>query len=94
MINLLCFGRAEIIALAFTPVPVVLRKGIQRLGAYTVHMPVGMDEVHPFLAAVVAGRTVKEVVCAWVGLIQQGNEVVLHGGLLCHKEAELTVHGF
>ena len=57
-------------------------------------MPVGMDEVHPFLAAVAACRAVKEVIGTRKCLVQQGNEVVLHGGLLCHVEAELAVHGF
>lgn len=59
------------------------------------HSPhaVGMDKIHPLLAAVAAGGTVKEVICARISLVEQGNEVVLHGSLLGHIEAELPVHG-
>ena len=57
-------------------------------------MPVGVNKIHPFLAAVAAGGTVKEVVRARVRLVEQCNEVVLHGSFLCHKEAELPVHCF
>ena len=56
-------------------------------------MPVGMDKVHPFLAAIAACRAVKEVIGARKGLVKQGNEVVFHGSLLCHVETELAVHG-
>ena len=57
-------------------------------------MPVGIDKVYPFLAAVTAGRTVKEVVGTGIGLIQKANEVVFHGSFLIHIETELTVHCF
>lgn len=57
-------------------------------------MPVGMDEIHPFLAAVAACRAAEEVVRARISLVKQGDEVVLHGCLLRHIETELAVHGF
>ena len=57
-------------------------------------MPVGMNEIYPFLAAVIAGRTVKEVINARVSLIQQGDEVILVRGFLFHVEAELVIHDF
>ncbi len=43
---------AEVIVFTFAPVLVMFCKGIKRLGADTVHMPVGMDEVRPFLVAI------------------------------------------
>ena len=57
-------------------------------------MPVGMDEIHPLLAAIAACGTVKEVIGTRIGLVKQGNEVVFHGSFLVHIEAELPVHGF
>lgn len=53
-----------------------------------------MDEVHPYLAAIAAGRAVKEVIGVKVGLVKQGDKVALHGSLLSHIEPELPVHGF
>lgn len=82
------------ITVSFAPLLVMLRKGLQRLAAYTVHMPVGVDKIHPFLGAVTAGRTVKEVIGSGIGLIQKGNEVVFHGSFLVHIETELPVHCF
>ena len=84
----------EVITVAFAPLLVMLRRGLQRLAAYAVHMPVGIDKVPPFLAAVTAGRAVKEVIGAGIGLIQKGNEVVFHGSFLAHIETELPVHCF
>lgn len=72
----------------------MLRKGLQRLAAYTVHMPVGVDKVHLFLGAVTAGRAVKEVIGTGIGLIQKGNEIVFHGSFLVHIETEQSVHYF
>ena len=89
-----CFVSAEVIAFSLAPVLIVLGKGIERSAADTVHMPVGMDEIHPFLAAIAAHRTVKEIIRTRIGLVKEGNEIVLHGSLLLHVEAELAVHGF
>ena len=72
----------------------MLREGAKRLISDTVHMPVGVDKVHPLLAAVTASGAVEEVVGSRKGLIKKRNEVILHGGLLLHVEAELPVHGF
>ena len=80
--------------ISFAPLLVMLRKGLQRLAAYTVHMPVGIDKVHLFLGVVTAGRAVKEVIGSGIGLIQKGNEVVFHGSFLVHIETELPVHCF
>lgn len=82
------------ITVSFAPLLVMLRKGLQRLAAYTVHMPVGVDKIHSFLGAVTAGRTVKEVIGSGIGLIQKGNEVVFHGSFLVHIETELPIHCF
>lgn len=69
-------------------------KDLQRLVAYPVYMPVGVDKVYPFLAAVTAGRTAKEVIGPRIGLLQKGNEVVFYGSFLLHIETELPVYGF
>lgn len=58
----------------------------------TVHIPVGVDKIHLFLAAVTADGIVKEVIGPGIGLIQEGNEVVFHGSFLVHIETELPVH--
>ena len=57
-------------------------------------MPVGMDKIHPFLAAVAAGRTVKEIIGSRISLVKKGNKVVFHGSFLGHIEGGLPVHGF
>ena len=57
-------------------------------------MPVGIDKIHPLLAAIAARGAVKEVISARIGLVKEGNEVVFHGGFLFHIEAELPIHGF
>ena len=85
---------AEIITFPPAPVLVMLCKGFRRPSPDTVHMPVGVDKIHPFLAAVTAGRAVKEVIGAGIGLVKECNEVVFHCGLMVHVEAELPVHGF
>lgn len=60
-VNFLRFIRAEIIAFEFVPILIVLCKGIHRLGAHTVHMPVGIDGGYTFLVAVVACRVPKKL---------------------------------
>ncbi len=57
-------------------------------------MPVGMDEIHPFLAAVASCGAVKEIIGARIGLVKKGNEVILHCSFLGHEKAELPVHCF
>lgn len=41
-------------AFAFEPFLVMFGKGFQRLDAYTVYMPIGVDEIYLFLTAVTA----------------------------------------
>ncbi len=57
-------------------------------------MPVGGCKINPFLAAVTACRTVKVSINARIGLVKDADEVILHGCLVLHIKAELTVHGF
>lgn len=78
----------------YTPVLIVFRSCRKGVAAYTVHMSVDMDKIHPFLAAVTACGAVKEVICARIGLVEQSNEYILHGGLLSYIKAGLSVHGF
>lgn len=92
--DFLRFPDIEVIAFALIPVPVMVCESIQRPEAYTVRMPVGMDEVHPFLAVIAACGAVKEVIGTLTDLVKQGNEVALHSGLLYHIEAELAAYGF
>ena len=43
-------------------------------------------EIYPFLVSISTGRTVKQAICVWESLIQQGNQIVfqhsLHLGIL------------
>ena len=57
-------------------------------------MPVGMNEIYPFLAAVIAGRTVKEIIGSRISLVDQRNEIVFHCSFLSHIESKLSVHSF
>lgn len=82
------------ITVSFAPLLVMLRKGLQRLAAYTVHMPVGVDKIYPFLVAIASCGAVKEIVGTRIGQVKQGDKVVLHCGFLGHIEAKLPVHGF
>ena len=72
----------------------MLRKGLQRLTAYTVHMSVGVDKIQPFLGAVTAGRAVKEVIGTGIGLIQKGNEVVFRSSFQVHIKTKLPIQCF
>ena len=51
-------------------------------------------QIPPFLAAITADMTVKEVIGSRIGLIQKENEVVFHGSFLTHIETKLPVHCF
>ena len=57
-------------------------------------MPVGMDEIYPFLAAVTAGWAVEEIIGSRICLVKKGNKVVFQCGFPSHIESELPVHGF
>lgn len=72
----------------------MLCKGLQILVAYTVHTPAGIDKIYPFLVAIIAGRTVKEVIGFGLGLFQKENEVVFHGSFLIYIETKLLVYCF
>src|SRR5699024_3521325 len=94
LIDLFRLWGTKVITVAFAPLLVMFRKGLQRLAAYTVHMPVGVDKIHPFLGAITAGRAVKEVIGSGIGLIQKGNDVLFHSSFLVHIKAELPIHCF
>ena len=57
-------------------------------------MPEVMGEIHPFLCAVAAYRTVKELANAGEGLLLKCNEVVCGCGFLFGGQLELTVQRF
>ena len=69
-------------------------KGAQRHLANAIHMPVSVNEVHPFLAAVLAGRAIEIGVGTGIGLVDEANQVILHGGFMLHVEIKLAIHGF
>jgi len=54
--------KISVASLPLAPVLVMLCEGVEGLPADTLHMPVGVDKIHPFLAAVAAGWAVKEAV--------------------------------
>ena len=57
-------------------------------------MPVGIKEIHPFLAAVVTGRAVKIGVGTGIGLVNEADQIIFHGGFVLHVEIKLAVHDF
>ncbi len=68
---------AEIVPLSLAPASVMLGEGAERFPADAVHMPVGVDKIYPFLAAVTAGRTVKEIIGSRECLVKKRDEIVL-----------------
>lgn len=63
--------------MVLTEVPIAFCEGFQTDLADTVHMPEGMDIINLFLTSVRADRAVKQSICAWIGQIQKGDQVVL-----------------
>ena len=62
-------------------------------GTDTIHVPIGIDEIDPFLRAIASGWTIKEGIGARKCLVKKADEVVLHSGLELHVIPELSVHG-
>jgi len=56
-------------------------------------MSVHVNEIHPFLAAVLTGRAVEIGVGIRIGLVNESNQVTLHGSLMFHVEIKLPVYG-
>lgn len=57
-------------------------------------MPVSRCKINPFLAVVTTCKAVKVSINTGIGLVKDANEIILHGCLMLHVEAKLTVHGF
>ena len=85
---------AEVVAIPLAPLAVTLGKGGEAHVPHTVHVPKGRGKVHPFLAAVLADRAVKQVIDTGIGLIQKSNEVVLHHRLCLGVQTLLPVQCF
>ena len=85
---------AEVVAMPFAPLAVTLGKGGEAHVSHTVHMPKGRGKVHPFLAAVLTDRAVKKGIDAGIGLVQEGDEVVLHHRLGLRVQPLLPVQRF
>ena len=85
---------AEVIAMPLAPLLVTLSECGEAQAPHTVQMPKGRGKVHPLLAAVLTGGAGEKGVDTGKGLIQQGNQVVLHGDLGLRVQAILPVHGF
>ena len=77
-----------------TPFAVTLRKGGKTHRADIIDVPKGSNIVHPFLRAVYSCGAFKIGVGTGIGLINEGDEIVLAGILLLHAEVELPIHGF
>ena len=69
---------AEVVTVPLTPFLVSLGKSNKAHIPHTVHMPKSRGKIHPFLAAILADRAVKQIVDSGIGLVQKGDEVVLH----------------
>lgn len=57
-------------------------------------MLVCVNEIHSFLASVLTGGTVKVSVGTRIVLVDETNEVILHGSFMFHVEIKLAVHDF
>ena len=69
---------AEVIAMPSAPLVVTLGKGGETHTSHTVYMPKGRGKIHPFLAAILADRAVKQGIDTGIGLTQKSDEVVFH----------------
>lgn len=92
--NLSGFSGIEIVAMPFAPLSVTLCKSALAQSPHTVHMPKGRGEIHPLLAPIRADRAVKEGVHTGIGLVEQGNQVVLESDLVFGVQTILPVHAF
>lgn len=54
-------------------------------------MPIGVDKIQSFLAAITAGRAVKAVVSTTKSLVKEGKGVVVNSCFMIHVEAERPV---
>lgn len=86
--------RLEVIAVTLVPLLITGSESGDPDGTDAVNVPEGRHEIDPFLAAVAACGAVKELFGAGIGLINEGDEVVLGCGFLLHVEIELAIHGF
>lgn len=57
-------------------------------------MLVSVNEIHPFLAAVLADRAVEIGVGTRINLGDETDQVILHGSFMFHVEIKMAVHGF
>ena len=57
-------------------------------------MPVSANKIHLFLAAVLTGRSVEVGVGPRISLVDETDQVILHGSFMFHVEIKLAVHGF
>ena len=82
-----------VVLLTGTPFLIVVSKSMKGHPADTIHVPVGIEEIHPFLAAVLTGRAVKVGVGTRIGQIDETDQVILHGNFVFHVKIKLAVHG-
>ena len=85
------FLLGEIVAVTFAPLPVALRKGAPAETGDAVHVPEGIHEIDPLLAAVRSHRAVKVTVYTGIALLQQGYQVVVQRGSGLARQLELPV---
>lgn len=57
-------------------------------------MLAGIKEISSFLAAVLAGRTVKIDISPGIDLVNETDQIVFHGSFMSHVEIKLAVHSF
>lgn len=54
-------------------------------------MPVGIQEIHPFLASILTGGAVKVGVGSRIGLVNEADQVVFHGGFVFHVKSKTAI---
>ena len=88
------FVAAEIVAVSLAPLAVTLREGGLAHTPDTVYVPKRRGKVHPLLRPILTGRAAEQGVDTGVGLIQEGDEVVLHRGFHLGVQSVLPVQRF
>ena len=74
-VDFFCFCQAEVVLLTGTPFLIVVSKSMKGHPADTIHVPVGIEGIHPFLAAVLTDRAVKVSVGTRIGQIDETDQV-------------------
>ena len=88
------FIAAEIVAVSLAPLAVTLCESGLAHTPNTVCVPKRRGKVHPLLRPILTGRAAEQGVDTGIGLVQEGDEVVLHRGFHLGVQSVLPVQRF